>query len=66
MNRIELDFFTKVQFPSQLKCQPGNLNFLINRADLGENKNESDLYTLQNGKALRLTSSQDVSSYYPV
>ena len=66
MNHIELDLFTKVQFPSQLKYHQGNLYFLIKRADLTENKNVSDLYTLKNGKALRLTSSQDVSSYYPM
>ena len=66
MNRIELDFFTKVQFPSQLKYHLGMLYFLLKRADLTENKNVSDLYTLKNGEPVRLTSSQDVSAYYPM
>ncbi len=66
MNRVELDFFTKVQFPCQLKYHQGALHFLIKQASLEENKNVSDLYTLKNGEAVRLTSSQDVTSYYPV
>jgi dipeptidyl aminopeptidase/acylaminoacyl peptidase len=66
MERVELDFFTKAQFPCQLKWAAGTLYFLLKQADLDENKNVSDLYALKDGKALRLTASRDVAAYYPV
>jgi len=66
MEQVELDFFTKAQFPCQLKWAAGTLYFLIKRADLEENKNVSDLYALKENEVLRLTASQDVGSYYPV
>lgn len=66
MERVELDFFTKAQFPCQLKWTAGTLYFLVKRADPEENKNVSDLYELKNGEVIRLTSSQDVAAYYPM
>ena len=65
MQRVELDFFLKAQFPCQLKWAQDTLFFLIKRADLEENKNLSDLYALRDGEVFRLTTSQDVSAYYP-
>lgn len=66
MEHVELDFFTKAQFPCQLKWASGALYFLVKNADLEENKNVSDLYALKDGDVLRLTSSRDVAAYYPV
>lgn len=66
MEHVGLDFFTKAQFPCQLKWSQGTLYFLIKQASFEENKNVSDLYTLKNGEVTRLTSSQDVAAYYPV
>jgi dipeptidyl aminopeptidase/acylaminoacyl peptidase len=66
MEHVELDFFTKAQFPCQLKWAAGTLHFLVKHADSEENKNVSDLYELKDGEAVRLTSSQDVAAYYPV
>ncbi len=66
MEHVELDFFTKTQFPCQLKWAAGTLYFLVKHADLEENKNVSDLYALKDGEVLRLTASQDVAAYYPV
>ena len=66
MRQVEPDFFTKAQFPCQLKWAAGTLYFLLKHADPDENKNISDLYALKEGEAFRLTSSQDVAAYYPV
>ena len=66
MERVDLDFFTKVQFPCQLKVKQETLYFLIRKADLEQNKNVSDLFAFKGGEVLQLTSSQDIGSYYPM
>ena len=66
MEQVGLDFFTKAQFPCQLKWSAGMLYFLIKQADLDQNKNISDLYAWQDGQVRRLTASQDVAAYWPV
>lgn len=61
---IGIDFFTKVKSISDLKEKDGNIFFILRQPDKDENKYNSDLYQLIGGKAIRLTTSQNVSSYF--
>ncbi|MCL1964149.1 MAG: S9 family peptidase [Firmicutes bacterium] len=61
--KIGLDFFARLLYPSHLKARGEALYFLIKRADMDENKYKSDLYVLEGGQVRQLTASGDVQAY---
>ncbi len=61
---IGIDFFTKVKSISNLKEKDGNIFFILRQPDKEANNYNNDLYQLIDGKAVRLTSSKNISDYY--
>ncbi len=62
--KIEADHFKNFKMLSRLKEQGGVLYFIVKQANLEENRYDSDLYQLKDGKVGRLTSSRDIGTYY--
>ncbi len=62
--KIEADHFKHFKMLSRLKEQGGVLYFIVKQANLEENRYDSDLYQLKDGKVGRLTSSRDIHTYY--
>ena len=61
--RIGIDFFSKVSFPSRLKAKGDTLYCVLKKANLDKNGYDSDLYRFADGKAEPLTASGDVEDY---
>jgi dipeptidyl aminopeptidase/acylaminoacyl peptidase len=62
---IGIDFFAKVKSISNLREHDQKVFFILRQADVDKDNYQSDLYQLaDNGDALRLTSSGDVSDYF--
>ena len=61
--RIGIDFFSKVAFPSRLKAKGDTLYCVLKKANLDKNGYDSDLYRFADGKAEPLTASGDVEDY---
>jgi dipeptidyl aminopeptidase/acylaminoacyl peptidase len=61
---IGIDFFAEVQSISNLKEKDGNIFFTLGKPDKETNTYPRDLYQLINGKAVRLTYSENVSNYF--
>lgn len=62
---VGIDFFAKVKGISNLQEHKGKIFFLLRQADLEKDTYRNDLYRLaDDGQALRLTSSGDVSDYF--
>lgn len=60
---IGLDFFAKLLYPSQLKAHNGTLYFIGKTTDIEQNTYDSDLYRLDGGAPIRLTSTRDIQAY---
>ncbi len=63
MKTVEIDFFTKICMLSQLKADEDRLFVIGKYANLEDDKYDSDLYELVDGKLKQLTYSHDVSQY---
>jgi len=61
--RIGLDFFAKLLYPSHLKARGDTLYYLVKQAHVEDNKYTSDLYCFAGGQSRQLTASGDVQSY---
>lgn len=60
---IDLDFFTRIFYPSHLKEKDGVMYCIGKRTDMDKNAYVSDLYRVVDGKAEALTASHDVQDY---
>lgn len=61
---IGIDFFTQIKSVSNLKEKDGNIFFVLRQADKEADRYNSDLYQLIEGKAVRLTSTENISDYF--
>lgn len=61
--KITSDHFKHFKMLSHLKQMDGELYFLIKQANLEDNRYDSDLYQLRDGKVVRLTASKNVNRY---
>jgi dipeptidyl aminopeptidase/acylaminoacyl peptidase len=62
---IGIDFFAKVKSISNLQERGGKIFFILRQPDLEKDGYRNDLYQLtEEGEALRLTTSGDVSDYF--
>jgi dipeptidyl aminopeptidase/acylaminoacyl peptidase len=61
---VGIDFFTQVYRIFNLKEKDGNIFFILEKPDKEANTYLRDLYQLIDGKAVRLTRSENVSEYF--
>lgn len=64
--KITSDHFKNFKMLSHLKQMDGVLYFLVKQANLEENRYDSDLYQLKDGKVTRLTSAKNVNNFEPM
>ena len=61
--KIGIDFFSRLSFPSRLKAKGDTLYCIVKKANMNRNGYDSDLYRFEGGRAGRMTSSGDVDDY---
>lgn len=65
MKPVGIDHFADFQFIGTLKTNgEGLLSFLTKKANIADNRYDTDLWILQNGRPLRLTSSGDIKAHW--
>jgi dipeptidyl aminopeptidase/acylaminoacyl peptidase len=61
---VGIDFFTRIYSIFNLKEKDGNIFFILGKPDKETDTYPRDLYQLIDGKAVRLTGSENVSEYF--
>lgn len=65
MKKVDYEHFSRFRYPLSLKAYQDKLYCIIKSADMEGNKYSSDIFAIENGHVRKLTSTGDVSNFYP-